>query len=182
MKFITRNVMQVGRADEVYIPREVMVRDNISDNTKIIFGIIFNECLSKMNVIDVKTVSQAVNSLKGFSSHITLNTIEQECLCGTETAEVIKKELSSLLATLDIADCFYQCQLYYANVPKTICFLCNSGKSLYKMIDMLNTFVDRMLAEPYMENITEAEYRILEEYNRTHSPNLIDEVIDILKQ
>lgn len=183
MKFLTKNVLQISGTDKVYIPREVMCRENISDNTKLVFGIVFSECLNKMNAINIKTVSQAVNVLKRFGSDITLNTIEQECFCGTETAKVIKKELSSLIATLDIADCFYQCELHYANVPKPICLMCDGGKSVYKMIDMLNTLVDRTLNKSHIEDIiSEDELQTLKDYNESHSPELINTVIDILKR
>lgn len=183
MEFMSRTVLSNIKADEIYIPREVMCRENISNNTKLIFGTVFTECLSKMESIDKKTVTQAANVVKNIGTKIPLSTIDRACLCGTEAAEVIKKEFSSLTATLDIAACFYECVLNYINVQKPVCNLCDNGKKLYKMIDLVNTIVDRQLHNAdFKKQFSEEELKTLNNYDKYHSSDLLGEVIDILKR
>lgn len=183
MKTFSRTVLSNGRTDEVYIPREVMCRENISDNTKLIFGIIFSECLSKMESIDEKNVTQATNMIKEIGTNIPLNLIEKNCFCEMKTAETIQKEFSSLTATLDIAACFYECKLNYINVQKPVCYVCDNGKVLYKLIDLVNTFVDRQLHnEKFKKVFTIDELKTLNAYDTNHSSELLCEVIDILKR
>lgn len=51
------------------------------------------------------------------------------------------------------------------------------------VIDLVNTLIDRELHNDGFENsFTENELETLEIYNRYHSPELLDEVIDILKR
>lgn len=182
MVFISKTVLDSSTADEVYIPREVMCRESISDNTKLIFGVIFSECLSKMESINVRNVSKAVYALKNFSENISLKTIERECMCGTETAKNIRHELVSLIATLDIGACFYECELHYASIQKPVCRMCENGKMLYKMIDLVNTIIDRELYGDIQKHYFDDEKQVLKKYNATHSPELLNEVIDILKR
>lgn len=187
MKTFSRTVLSTRRTDEVYIPREVICRENISDNTKLIFGIIFNECLSKMESIDEKSVTQATNMIKEFGANIPLSLIEslieKNCFCERETAKSIQKEFSFLTATLDIAACFYECKLNYIRIQKPVCCMCDNGKVLYKLIDLVNTLIDRELYNEGFENtLTENEFETFKIYSRYHSTELLDEVIDILKR
>lgn len=182
MKTFSRTVLSSGRSDEVYIPREVICRESISDETKLIFGIIFSECLSKMESIDEKNVTQATNMIKEFGINIPLSLIEKNCFCERETAKTIQKEFSFLTATLDIAACFYECKLNYISVQKPVCYMCDNGKTLYKMIDLVNTFVDRQLHNKNLKKeFAVDELETLKAYNTSHSTELLYEVIDILK-
>lgn len=182
MKTFSRTVLNNSGTNEVYIPREVIYRENISDNTKLIFGIIFSECLSKMESIDERNVTQATNMIKEFGTNIPLSLIEKNCFCEIETAKVIQKEFSFLTATLDIAACFYECKLNYITIQKPVCYMCDNGKTLYKMIDLVNTFVDRQLHnESFKKVFTVDELKTLNTYNENRSLELLSEVIDILK-
>lgn len=183
MKTFSRTVLSNSRTDEVYIPREVICRDNINDNTKLIFGIIFSECLSKMESIDEKSVTQATNMIKNFGQNIPLSLIEKNCFCEMKTAETIQKEFSSLTATLDIAACFYECKLNYISIQKPACYMCGNGKLLYKMLDLVDTIVDRQLHnENFKKMFTIEELETLKAYDTNHSSELLCEVIDILKR
>ncbi len=183
MEFFSRNVLSNAMAGEVYIPREVMCRENISENTKLIFGMIFSECLNNMDNMTDDSITQAASTVKDYGASVPLNNIERECLCGTETAKSIQKELSLLTATLDIASCFYECKLNYINVQKPICRMCDNGKILYKMFDLVNTIVDRKLHNMDFKNqFSEDELEMLNAYGRSHSSELLSEVIDILKR
>ena len=183
MKTFSKTVLSNVRADEVYIPREVMCRENISDNTKLMFGIVFSEHLRKMERLDVETVSKATNNIKDFGANISLSIIERECICGTEAAKVIQNEFSFLTATLDIATCFYECELNYINVQKPVCRVCNNGNILYKMFDLVNTIVDRQLHNMnFNKQFSTDELKTLSTYDINHSPELLGDVIDILKR
>ncbi len=183
MDFILRNVLSNVSENEVYIPREVMCRNNIGDNTKFIFGIIFSECLRKMENLNENTVSQATNIIKSYGENVPLSTIEEQCFCGTKTAEKIQKELFSLIATLDIAALFYDCKLNFVTVQKPVCYLCEKGKTLYKMIDLMNTIIDRELhGKDIQKHYFDDEMLLLRKYGESHSPELLNEVIDILKR
>lgn len=183
MKDISRTVLNCAKENEVYIPREVMCRENISEDTKLIFGIIFSEALGKMENIDEYTVSEMTKIIRNHCAEVPLGSIERECLCETEKAKKIQYELAALTATLDIADCFYKCKLHFANIEKPVCRLCENGKTLFRMIDLVNTLVDRKIHNGSYEYLfTENEYKTLQIYNTYHSPEMLDEVIDILKR
>lgn len=183
MEFFSRTVLSNAIAGEVYIPREVMCRENISDNTKLIFGMMFSECLNKMDSMSDDNISQAASILKNCGANVPLTTIERECLCGTETAKNIQKELSFLTATLDIASCIHECELNYINVQQPICRMCDNGKILYKMFDLVNTVVDRQLHHTdFKKQFSEDELETLNAYDKSHSSELLSDVIDILKR
>lgn len=183
MEFLSRTVLSNAATGEVYIPREVMCRENISENTKLIFGMIFSECLNKMDSMTDNNISQAASILKNYVANVPLTTIERECLCGTETAKNIQQELSSLIATLDIASCVYECELHYINVRQPICRMCDNGKILYKMFDLVNTIVDRQLHNmDFKKQFSDDELETLSIYDSSHSSELLSEVIDILKR
>lgn len=182
MDFISRKVLSNVNENEVYIPREVMCRDNIDDNTKFVFGIIFSECLRKMESLNTTEVSQATNLIRNYSDSIPLNIIMEQCYCGEVKAKRIQKELFSLTATLDIAALFYECELNYVTVRKPVCHLCEKGKTLHKMIDLVNTIIDRELHGNIHKHYFDDEMQLLREYNVSHSPELLNKVIDILKR
>lgn len=183
MKTISRTVLSNARENEVYIPNAVICRKNISDNTKLIFGIIFSEALSKIENLDEHTISKMTKTIRNHCAEVPLGSIERECLCGTEAAKKIQYEIATLTATLDIAACFYECELHFARIEKPVCRLCENGKMFFRTIDLVNTLIDRELHNDGFENsFTENELETLEIYNRYHSPELLDEVIDILKR
>lgn len=183
MEFISRTVLANKGKDELYIPSEVMCRKNISDNTKLLFGIIFNECLDKVERIDEYNVSQMTNIIKDYCKNVPLNSIEKYCPCGTGTAELIQKEIASLTATLDIAACFYGCKLNYIKVVKPVCHICENGRTLYKMLDLVNTLIDRQMNNTFFtKTFSDSELEMLKKYNENHQPELLNEVIDILKR
>lgn len=183
MELISKTVLANVGQGKVYIPSEVICRKNISDNTKLLFGIIFNECLSKMESIDENSVSQMTYIIKDYCTNVPLHSIEKDCLCGMKAAELIQKELASLTATLDIAACFYNCKLNYARVIKPVCRMCENGKTLYKMLDLVNTLIDRQINKTSFNKVfSDSEMELLKKYNENHSPEFLDEVIDILKR
>lgn len=99
--------------------------------------------------------------MKNFSKEIPLHTIERECMCSPEAAESVRRELYSLIATLDVAACFYECELHYVSVQKPVCRLCENGKMLYKMTDFVNTVIDRHLQNPdYCNQLSESEIEL----------------------
>lgn len=60
--------------------------------------------------------------------------------------------------------------------------MCDNGKMLYKMIDLVNTFVDRQLHNENLKKVfTLDELETLNTYNENRSLELLSEVIDILK-
>lgn len=121
--------------------------------------------------------------MKNFSKGIPLHTIERECMCSPEAAESVRRELYSLIATLDVAACFYECELHYVSVQKPVCRLCENGKMLYKMTDFVNTVIDRHLQNPdYCNQLSENEIELFRKYNECHSPELLEAVVDILKK
>lgn len=183
MELISKTVLANAGQGEVYIPSEVICRKNISDNTKLLFGIIFNECLSKMESIDENSVSEMTYILKDYCINIPLINIEKDCLCGEKVAKLIRKELIFLTATLDIAACFYNCKLNYTRIVKPICRVCENGKTLYKMLDLVNTLIDRQINNTSFNKVfSDTEMKMLKKYNENHSPEFLEEVIDILKR
>lgn len=183
MKTISRTVLSNARENEIYIPNAVICRKNISDNAKLIFGIIFSEALRKMENLDEYTISEMTKIIRNHCADVPLGSIERECLCGTEAAKKIQYEIATLTATLDIAACFYECELHFASIEKPVCSLCENGKMFFKIIDLVNTLIDRKLHNSKHENLfTENELETLEIYDKYHSPELLSEVIDIMKR
>ncbi|MDE6593222.1 MAG: hypothetical protein K2K57_09195 [Oscillospiraceae bacterium] len=183
MNYVLRTVLNGLGKDEVYIPRQVMCREDISDNAKLIYGMIFSECLSKMENIDEQTVNQAAKVISDFCKDVPMTTIERECMsCGDEAIR-IHEELYSLSSKSDTAVFLNECKSYFIRMQKPVCNFCSSGRMMYKAFDLINNLVCRMLDDTYVsEMFSDEEIEILNEYNKNHNVELLDDVIDILKE
>ncbi len=196
MQFISKTVLSSTGTDEVYIPRQVMCRKYICDNAKLMYGVIFNECLSKMESFDEKTVLQAVDIINVFCEDVELTTIANNCHCSKDEAVQIKKDLVSLVSTSDTAAYLRECKLNYIRKQKLSCYICGNGKMMYKMTDLINTIVNRTVYnldyeilsadEVYNSNyevtLSADEVKLLSLYNQSHSADMLNDVIDILKK
>lgn len=72
--------------DSIFIPKTLMFREDISEDTKIIFSTVLTNSLA--------------TNINGFKSNIKslqISDIQNECCCNIKTAKKIKKELLSLL-------------------------------------------------------------------------------------
>ena len=183
MKYVIRTVLNGIGKDEAYIPGQVMCREDISDNAKFIYSLIFSECLGKMESIDERTVNQAARIISDFCKDVPLTTIERECMsCGDETVR-IHDELRSLSSRSDITKYLNECKNHFIRIQKPVCNLCSDGRMMYKTFDLINTLVSRMLDDTKTGEIfSDEELAILEAYNESHSTEFLDDVIDILKR
>lgn len=183
MKYFARTVMSGLDRDEAYIPRQVMSREDISDNAKLIYGMIFSECLTKMENNDEATIIQAAKVISDFCKDVPMSTIERECLSCGDVATQVHEELYSLSSASEAAKYLRECQLHFIRLQKPVCNFCSNGKMIYKMFDLINTLVDRIINEVLIEDIfSEDEIEVLRSYSQNHNTELLNEVIDILKK
>ena len=183
MKYILRTVLNSLDKDEVYIPRQVMCRKDICDNAKLIYGMIFTECLHQMESIDEATVVQAAKVISDFCKDVPMSTIERECMSCEDEAVSIHNELHSLSSESDTADYLRECKIHFIRKQKPVCNFCSDGKMMYKTFDLINTLVYRMLDDTQIgEMLSADEIEILKTYNENHNAEILDDVIDILKR
>lgn len=183
MKYFVRTVTNGLDKDEVYIPRQVMNREDISDNAKLIYGMIFSECLDKMENFDEDTVIQAAKIISDFCKDVPMSTVKSTFLNFEEEAVKIRDELHSLSSASEAAEYLRECQVRFVRVQKPVCNFCSNGKMMYKLFDLINTLVYRMLDDTQgCETLSEDETEALKSYNENHNAELLGEVIDILKK
>lgn len=183
MKYISRSVLNGHDKNEVYIPRQVMCREDISDNAKLIYGMIFTECLTNMESIDEATVIQAAKVISNFCKDIPMSTMERTCMSSGAEAVRIREELHSLSSEKETAEYLRECKMYFIRTQKPVCNFCSDGKLMYKVFDLINTLSYRMLDNTQIrEMLSENEIQILKSYNESHDVELLNEVIDIIKK
>lgn len=92
---------------EMQIPKPVL-KAKASDNAKLMFSVIFTECVNKPRISDdAYEIVEQVNSLmKDYISRITYLEIMTECSCDRKRSKKVKKELNKLLKSVDISECF----------------------------------------------------------------------------
>jgi uncharacterized protein HemY len=97
-------IRKILQGDMLHIPKPIL-KENVSDNSKMMFSIIFTNSLKNIN--DFNNASEQVSKLiNEHILHITYSEIISECLCDRKRAKKIKKELHKLSQTVDISECF----------------------------------------------------------------------------
>lgn len=177
MKKSVLNVINLLGEDKVYIPKAVMNRDYISEDTKLMFGVIFSECLR--NITDFSGSShQAAETVRNFSENIEIEMITKECFCTYEEAKKIKSELISLTATLNIEECFLECELNVVNDANPVCRACENGKLL---LMLANFFSYKKMDFLEHHDLTDDEKKHLLTFIDNIDKQLLSKIHDIMK-
>lgn len=178
MKKSVVNVINLLGTDNVYIPKAVMKRDCISEETKFMFGVIFSECLR--NIADFeKSAHKAAETVRKFSENIDTEMISKECFCTYKEARKIKSELISLTATLNIEECFLECELTVAdNANFPACRVCEKGKLMYMFFEYFSLSSKDILEHC---DFTEDEKKLFSAVSENINQKQLSKVIDIMK-
>lgn len=177
MKKSVVNVINLLGTDKVYIPKAVMKRDHISEDTKLMFGIIFSECLRNISDLE-ESSNHAAETVRNFAKIIEIDMIANECFCSYEEAKKIKSELISLTATLNIEECFCECEVNVVNTANPVCRACENGKLIYLLTNFFKLSINDVL-EHY--TLTEGEKEMLSAFSESVNQELLSKVIDIMK-
>lgn len=178
MKKSVVNVINLLGTDKVYIPKAVMKREYISEDTKLMFGIIFSECLRNITDFTVSS-EQASEMVRKFAEVIEIGMIANECFCSNEEAKKIKSELIYLTATLNIVECFQECELNVVNNANPVCRACENGKLIYLLTNFFKLSINDVL-EHY--TLTKEEKELLSAFSENINQELISSCFCILRR
>lgn len=100
------NLLEKISADTIIIPRSVVFRNDIYEESKTLFGMLFTECLNDLReygyTIDGKTVGKL---MKEYLMDMSIPEIRYECLCSSAKALAVKSETVMLINKTDLSAC-----------------------------------------------------------------------------
>lgn len=93
------------RSDTIIIPKEIMKLTDVYEETKIMFAVVFTECLKQTTDITDNTVSDIKKKMKNLINNISSDEIRYECCCSESKVPIIREEMLTLLDTVNISKC-----------------------------------------------------------------------------
>lgn len=99
------NLFEIMQQGMIQIPKEVMIRTDVGDDTKMMFSIIFTEAIGKINGTHEIT-KQVYQTMEKRINEITTDEIKNECICSDKKSKTIKNEMKKLISDIDLDKCF----------------------------------------------------------------------------
>lgn len=97
-------IIEIMSKDMVYIPKAVMRCDDVYEESKMMFSVLFTDCLKQLaeNGRSAVTVNQM---MKERLHELSLPEICFECFCSKSKAEIVKRETLHLINNINISEC-----------------------------------------------------------------------------
>lgn len=99
-------ILEKVSTDTIIIPRSVAFRNDIYEESKTLFGVLFTECLNDLRedgyTIDGKTVGKL---MKEYLMDMSVPEIQYECLCSSAMASAVRNETVMLINKTDLSAC-----------------------------------------------------------------------------
>lgn len=97
-------IIEIMKQDMVYIPKNVMSRTDVYDESKMMFSILFTDCLK--NIAENGRTATTVNQMmKTRLNELSAVEICFDCFCSKSKAGVVRKETLHLINNVSLADC-----------------------------------------------------------------------------
>ena len=97
-------IIEIMSQDMVYIPKAVMHCDGVYEESKMMFSVLFTNCLSELSEKG-RTALTVNNMMKARLYELSLPEICFECFCPESKAEIIRSETLHLINHINISDC-----------------------------------------------------------------------------
>lgn len=97
-------IIEIMRRDMVYIPKAVMRCSDVYDESKMMFSVLFTDCLKQLaeSGRSAMTVDQM---MKERLHELSLPEICFECFCTKSKAEIVRRETLHLIDHINISEC-----------------------------------------------------------------------------
>ena len=98
------SIIEIMKQDMVYIPKAVMKREDVYEESKMMFSIIFTDCLKSI-AENGRTATTVNQMMKVRLNELSIPEICFECFCSRSKAGVVRKETLHLINNVSLADC-----------------------------------------------------------------------------
>ncbi len=97
-------IVEILRGDIIFFPKSILKIDSVYEESKMLFSIIFTECLSEYaeNLENFKVITKAMRERIG---EMTNEEIRFNCFCAKSKVRVIRAEVQTLINHTNISKC-----------------------------------------------------------------------------
>ena len=95
-------IIEILNKDLIFIPKAVMVREDVYEESKMMFSVIFTECLHNFSQDSGIVISRA---MKERLYAMTDTEIQLDSFCTKSKVEIVKSEVLHLINHTNIASC-----------------------------------------------------------------------------
>jgi hypothetical protein len=97
-------ITELMSKDTIFMPKAVLCRSDIYDESKLLFASVFTYALNKIaaNGRDAETIS---DSMKNIVRNMTIGEVQYECVCTPCKAAIAKSEVLNLINHTNVAAC-----------------------------------------------------------------------------
>lgn len=105
-------LIKIVEVDTIYIPRSVALRNDVYEESKTLFGVVFTDCVEDLqeygSVIDGDTVGKM---MKDYVMDMTIEDIQIECMCSSAMASAARSETVMLINRTNLLECLRERQV-----------------------------------------------------------------------
>ncbi len=105
-------LIKIVEADTIYIPRSVALRNDVYEESKTLFGVVFTDCVEDLqeygSIIDGQTVGKL---MKDYVMALTIEDIQIECMCSSAKASAARSETVMLINKTNLLECLRERQV-----------------------------------------------------------------------
>ena len=112
MDYSITELLKIIEADTIYIPRSVALRNDVYEESKTLFGVVFTYCIDDLRTHGCNIDGQTVGKLmKDYVMDMTIEDIQIECMCSSAMASAARSETVMLINKTNLLECLRERQV-----------------------------------------------------------------------
>ena len=105
-------ILSILDEENIIIPKSVALRNDVYEESKTLFGVIFTDCINDLIAYGCPIDGQTVGKMmKEYVMDMTIPDIQCECLCSPTMASAAKSETVMLINKTDLSECLRESQV-----------------------------------------------------------------------